>query len=352
VARRRTASFTIGKRKVGAAGSVYVIAEAGSNHDGDLEQAKRLIDVAKGAGADAVKFQLFHADRLYPKAAGQVSYLPGKSIYDVIRSLELPREWLPDLKRHAERQGLDFLCTPFDEEGVRVLEELDVPAYKVASYCLTHLPLLRRVAQTRKPVILSTGLGSMTDIREALSTLKRHGNPPTALMHCIASYPAPIDQMNLRVIPTFHKSFGVPVGLSDHTLDPIVAPGAAVALGATLVEKHYTLSRRLKGPDHSYALEPDELARLVAHVRSVASAMGTGQRTIQPCERELYHFARVWIYTVRPVHKGERFTPENIQVLRSGKLAEGLHPRYYERLVGKRAKRDLPVNAPLARRDL
>lgn len=346
------ATFRMSKRTVGRPGTVYVIAEAGSNHDGKIEKARQLIDVAATAGADAVKFQLFHADRLYPKIDARVSYLKDRSIYDVIRSLEMPESWLPGLKSYAESKGLDFLCTPFDVESVDTLEDLGVVGYKMASYCLTHVPLLRRVAKTRRPVVISTGLGTMEETKEALNVLGKNGDPPVAILHCIASYPAPLDQMNLRYVATLRETFGVPVGLSDHSLDPVVAPSAAVALGATVLEKHYTLSRRDEGPDHKYALEPHELAALVRNARATASALGDGVRRIEPAERELHGFARTWLYTTRPVAKGESFSAQNVAVLRSGGLPPGLHPREYDRVLGRRAKRALAAFSPLRRSDL
>jgi N-acetylneuraminate synthase len=218
----------VARRRIGDGHPCYVIAEAGSNHDGRLEQARRLIDVAVEAGADAVKFQLFRASKLYARGAGRSEYLKlDRPIYDIIADMEMPYDWLPVLAEHAAGQGIDFMASAFDEESVDRIDPL-VPAFKIASYEMTHLPLVRHAAAKKKPLIVSTGTADLDEVRETVAAI---GRTPLALMQCTAAYPAPLTALNLRAIPTLKAAFGVPVGLSDHSRDPLVGPLAAVALG-------------------------------------------------------------------------------------------------------------------------
>jgi len=237
-----------------SADTVYLVAEAASNFDGNLAQAKKLVDVAKDAGADAVKFQLFKADVLYPEK--------NQPVHAVVKANEFPRQWLPELCGHAKSRGIDFLATPFDAEAVDLLEEAGVKAYKWGSSETTNHPLLLKAARTRKPVYLSTGMCTMADIAEAVEILDQNGCPSVTVLHCYSVYPTAYEDANLRVLKTLRHAFGKPVGFSDHSLG-IALPIAAAALGATVIEKHFTLDRTLKGPDHSYALEPRELKEMV-----------------------------------------------------------------------------------------
>jgi sialic acid synthase SpsE len=342
------ATIEIGRRRVGDGQPCYVIAEAGSNHDGRLDQARRLIDVAAEAGADAVKFQLFRAHKLYARKAGRSDYLNlDRSIYDVIADMEMPYEWLPVLAAHAAERAIDFMASVFDEESLDRIDPL-VAAYKIASYEMTHLPLVRYAAACRKPLIVSTGTANLDEVRETVAAV---GGAPLALMQCTAAYPAPLAALNLRAIVTMKAAFGVPVGLSDHSRDPLVGPMAAVALGADLLEKHFTLSNRLPGPDHAFAVEPDELRALVAKVRETQSALGTGDKTVQPVEEELRRFARRAIFVARDVAAGETLGPDNLTILRCGTLEPGLPPSAWDRVVGRRAARPLSAEAPLTAAD-
>jgi N,N'-diacetyllegionaminate synthase len=345
-------SFEIRGRTLGLAGPCFVIGEAGSNHNGSFEQALALIDVAARAGCDAVKFQVFKARRLYPKAAGRSDYLGDeRSIFDIIAAMELPEDWLPRLRARADEHDLAFIVSPFHEEAVALLDPF-VDAFKIASYELTHAPLLREVAKRGKPVILSTGASNLDEVREAVATLAAAGCERLALMQCTAAYPSPPEAVNVRALVTLRDAFGIPSGLSDHSEDPIVAPMAAAALGAALLEKHYTLSKLLPGPDHAFAIEPDGLTRLVAGVRAVERVIGSGDKQVHGVEDELRSFARRAIMTTKPVAAGERFSRDNVDVLRRGKLDGGLEPKHLDEVLASVAARDLLAETPLQAGDL
>lgn len=344
-------------RLVGQGTPTFIVAEAGSNHDGKLAQAKELIDVAAKAGADAVKFQVFRAAHLYPKGVGVVQTPAGSiDLYAFLQAHEVPRAWLRPLAEHAEARGLLFLASVFDEEACDWVDEVGVAAHKIASPELTHLPLLAHVAIKGKPVILSTGLSRLGDIEEAVETIHAQGNRQIALLHCVSAYPAPPEECNLRVIETIRRAFQLPVGFSDHTTDPTLAPRMAVAAGAVLLEKHFTLSRRLHGPDHPFALEPHELVEMVRAIREV-DAMGETERVrwlettpdgerllgvpakaITPAEAEIASSDRRSILATRAIAPGERLTEKNTRILRSERnLTPGLHPRFWSTILGRRA---------------
>jgi len=342
----------IGTRQVGPGQPVFVVAEAGSNHNGSLELARKLVDVAASAGADAVKFQTFRAERLYPRSAGRSEYLGlAAPIFDVIAAMEMPESWLGELSARARAAGLAFFSSPFHEEAVAVLAP-HVDAFKIASYELTHEPLLRAVAAAGKPVVLSTGASTLEEIRRAVDVLRAAGCNELVVLQCTAAYPAPPETANVRALVELRDALGVPVGLSDHTREPTHAPAAAVALGATLIEKHFTTSRALPGPDHAFAIEPDELAQLVAAVRGVERVLGDGRKDVQAVEGELRHFARRSVFTTRAVKRGEPFTRDNVDVLRAGQLAHGLAPSQLPRVLASRARRDVPAETALNEADL
>jgi sialic acid synthase SpsE len=330
----------------------YVIAEAGSNHDGSCEQAHRLIDAAADANANAVKFQVFRADRLYAKSAGTSDYLGiDRPIHDVIADLELPHEWLPELAAHCRERDIAFLASAFDEQSVDAVDPF-VPAWKVASYELTQIPLLRHVATKGKPLILSTGTADLGEIGRSVEEIYATGNRELVLLQCTAAYPAPLASLNIRAIATLKKAFGVPTGLSDHSRDPVVAPVAAVALGANVLEKHFTLSNDLPGPDHRFAVEPHELRLLVEKVREAEMALGSGVKIVDPVEGELRRFARRSVFAVRDVAVGEPFTLENICVLRNGNLEPGLEPARLDDVLARRAARTVQAETALQEGDL
>jgi len=332
-------TIEIGNRPVGPDEPTFVIAEAGSNHNGDHDLAKELIDVAAGAGADAVKFQTFRAEDMYVEESGEVEYLDDdRSIYDIIESMEMPYEWIPELRDYCHDQGVQFLSTPFDERSARELKEY-VPAWKVASYTSSHIPFLEFLAGTDKPIIMSTGAHELDEVTESVDMLREAGVSGLVLLQCVAAYPTPLSDINVRVIKTLQEEFGVLAGLSDHTLDPVTAPAAAVALGANVVEKHFTLDNSMEGPDHEFALEPHELDRMVSAVRDTETALGSTEKRVLDIEEELYEKARRAIQAVDEIDAGEEFTPENVKVLRPGERDAGLHPKFYDEVIGETAAR-------------
>jgi len=344
-------TIKIESRLVGEGWPCFVIAEAGSNHNGNLEQAMRLIDVAVEAGADAVKFQLFRASKLYPKNAGQSDYLKlDESIYDIMSAMEMPYEWLPELAEHCRQSEIIFLASAFDQESVDQLDPY-VSAYKIASYEMTHLPLVRYIAGKGKPVIISTGTASLEEVAETVEVFFETGNRDLMLMQCTASYPAPVESLNLRAITTLRNAFQVPVGFSDHSLSPVVGPLAAVVLGTDLVEKHFTLSTQLPGPDHAFSLEPDELTLMIRSIREVELSLGSGVKETQPVEEELRGFARRSVFAIKDISAGDSLTPNNIDVLRSGNLDPGLAPKYYDEILGNKANRDIQAGSAIQRED-
>ncbi|HZL30509.1 MAG TPA: N-acetylneuraminate synthase family protein [Pseudolabrys sp.] len=324
--------LTIGETSVGAAAAPYVIAEAGSNFNQDLDTARRLIDVAAEAGANAVKFQLFRADRLYPN---------GGELYDIFKSIELNSDWVPVLANHARERGLHFTASAFDIQSFEVLEAIGVPLHKVASSETTNLQFLHRVAASGKPVVISTGMCDMVDVEEAVNICLGVGNDQIMLLQCGAMYPLPPELANLRVLTSFAERFGCPVGFSDHTLGQATAT-AAVALGGTVFEKHFTLDRNAKGPDHFYALEPGELKAYVAALREAHQALGHPVKEMLPKERELGR--REGLYAARAMKKDEIVTAADVVAKRP---AIGLRARYASVVVGATVGKPVEKDQPL-----
>jgi pseudaminic acid synthase len=323
-----------GEREIGKGKPVFIIAEMSGNHNQSFKRAKKLIDVAAEAGVDAIKLQTYTADTMTincNKEDFQVKVnkaWKGRNLYNLYEWAHTPWEWQPKLKKYAESKGLIFFSTPFDETAVDFLEKMDVSLYKVASFENNHIPLLKKIAQTRKPIIMSRGITKLEEIEEALKTLKKAGNSEVALLHCVSSYPAKYEQMNLKTIPDIRKRFNVIPGLSDHTLG-IETAIAAVALGAKVIEKHFTISRKDGGPDATFSLEKDELKNLVKTIRNIEKSLGKPNYKIGKKEAENWAFKRS-IYVVRDIKKGEKFTSQNVRVIRPG---YGLHPRYYEEIL-------------------
>lgn len=322
----------IAETRVAGDAPPYIIAEIGSNFDKNLDKAKRMIDVAKAAGADAVKFQLFRADVLYPNRDG---------LYDIFKSIELDAEWVPLLSKHANEQGLHFMASAFDIGSVNVLENANVPAHKVASSETTNLGFLHKLAASGKPIIISTGMCDMVDVEEAVNVCLGAGNTQIILLQCGAMYPLPNQLVNLRVIQTLAKRFGCPVGFSDHTLGQTAAV-AAVGLGATVFEKHFTLDKTAPGPDHFYALEPQELKSYVAAIHDAHEALGSSEKEMLPKEKELGR--REGLYLVRNMAKGERIAATDITAKRP---AVGLRARYATCMVGAIMKQAVEKDRPL-----
>ncbi len=335
-------TVALGGRMVGDGHPCYVIAEAGANHNRDLDTALRLVDVAVRAGADAVKFQTYTGKDLYSTKTPRFDYLGelgAQPAHELLESLALPRAWQAQLARHARDQGIEFLSSPFDRAAVDELDAIGVPAFKVASFEIVDLGLVGYIGSKGRPVILSTGMATNEEIQEAVDAARAGGARDICLLQCASLYPAPPRIMNLRAIPAMKATFGVPVGLSDHTLGSHVAT-AAVAIGANLVEKHFTLDRAQPGPDHPFAVEPDELVELVRQIRDVESALGDGLKS-GPSDleaQEMYTKARRSVVAARDIPRGTVITAEMLTVKRPG---HGVPPRQLDELVGRTAARDI-----------
>lgn len=337
----------IGNKLVGEGEPTFIIAEAGSNHDQKLEQAKKLIDVAASAGVDAIKFQIFQADTIVAKTSLKAEYMERvsekESTYDIFKRIELPREWLPELAECAKKRDIIFLCSTFDEEGVDLLDDIGVPAFKIASGEITNLPLLKYTAEKGKTMIVSTGASTMGEIEEAVSAIKATGNESIILLHCVSNYPAAIEDTNLKCMATIQHAFQLPIGYSDHTLG-IVAPLAAVALGAVVIEKHFTLSKKLSGPDHFYALEPHELKTMVENIRTVEKSIGSSTKQLAKAELESRKLGRRSIFAKRDIPAGTTFTKEMLVVLRPD---IGLEPKFIDVVVGRKARTNIKQYEPI-----
>lgn len=331
----------------------FVIAEAGVNHNGDMDLAHRLIDAAAAAGADAVKFQTFKADRLAapdaPKAEYQKRTTGGEeSQLDMLRRLELDAGQHADLMRHCERAGILFLSTPFDEECADLLAGLGVAAMKTPSGELTNLPYLAHVARLGLPMIVSTGMADLTEVAQAVTTVEAAGAPPLALLHCVSAYPTPPEDVNLRAMDTLARCFAVPVGFSDHTQGTAIAIAAA-ALGARIIEKHLTLDRTLPGPDHKASLEPAEMAAMVAGIRATLAALGDGRKRPAAREAEVAAVARKSLVLARALPAGTVLAATDLSAKRPG---TGIAPGRAAELVGRTLRRTLPADAVLSWSDL
>ncbi len=326
----------------------YIIAEAGVNHNGSVERARDLVIAAKKAGADAVKFQTFKAERVALAGAAKAQYQlentdPGESQIEMLRKLELPAEAHASLIALCREQGIDFLSTPYNEEDIDLLAGLGVTAFKFASIHVFEPALLRAAAHLGRPIILSTGMTTLADIDLAVRAIRAAGDPPLTLMQCTTNYPSRIEDANLRAITTMRAAFGLPVGYSDHTQSTTCCV-AAIALGATTIEKHFTLDRSLPGPDHTSAAEPSEFASLVAQIRETEAALGSGRK--EPCAAEIGNAGamRRSIVARRLIAKGERITADMLTCKRP---ASGLSPQLIDSLLGRAATRDIAADAPL-----
>lgn len=339
----------INGRRVGLGAPTYIIAELSANHHQEFEQAVRLLHAAKEAGADAVKLQTYRADTLTLDVrndyfrVGKGTLWEGRNLYDLYNEAYTPWEWQPRLKKIADDLRIDLFSTPFDDTAVDFLEAMQVPAHKIASFEMVDLPLIRRVAQTGKPMIVSTGMATLAEIDEAVRTARAAGATEIALLKCNSAYPAPPDEMNLRTIPHLAAAFNVPAGLSDHTLD-LAVPVAAVALGACIVEKHLTLSRTTPGPDSAFSLEPSEFKAMVEAVRVAESALGRVRYQATDREAASRVFRRS-LFVVQDVQAGEPFTPQNVRSIRPG---NGLHTRYLGEVLGRKSARAIERGTPLA----
>ncbi|MBQ8951053.1 MAG: N-acetylneuraminate synthase [Eubacterium sp.] len=319
---------------------VFIIAEAGVNHNGSFELACKLVDAAKTAGVDCIKFQTFKSNNLVSHIAQKAEYQKdttgeGKQI-DMLKKLELSYEEFNELNKYCNSLGICFLSTPFDLESIVFLNSIDMPFWKVPSGEVTNYPYLVALAKTGKPVVMSTGMCSMDEIKDAIDVLRKHGTPEIKLMHCNTEYPTPFEDVNLLAMYTMRETFGLEVGYSDHTKG-IEVPIAAVALGATIIEKHFTLDCNMEGPDHKASLEPDELARMVCSIRHIEKSLGSGDKVPSPSEIKNKAVARKSIVAKMNIKKGDILTEENITVKRPG---TGINPMRWNEVLGTKAVKD------------
>lgn len=341
--------FHIGNRAIGGDRPVYVVAELSANHNGSLDRAKAIVRAAKDAGADAVKLQTYTADTLTLNCGNECFRIrggtvwDGRTLHDLYAEASMPWKWHAELMALANSLGLDCFSTPFDATAVRFLESLNVPAYKIASLEIVDIPLLRTVARTRKPIVLSTGAAALAEIEEAVQTVREAGCEQLALLHCVSAYPAPPNQMNLRTIADMARRFGVVGGLSDHTLGAEAAI-AAVALGARIVEKHLTLARADGGPDAAFSSEPHEFRAMVDGIRVAQSAVGDVRYEPAVSEDAVRAYRRS-LFVCEDMKSGDAFTSSNVRSLRPG---NGLHPRHYDAILGKHASMDICKGTPLS----
>jgi len=319
--------------------SVYIIAEAGVNHNGSFDLACKLVDAAKKAGADCIKFQTFKSNNLVSHNAQKAEYQKNTtgegSQVEMLKKLELSYVEFLALKKHCDEVGICFLSTPFDFESIDFLNSVDMPFWKIPSGEVTNYPYLVALARTEKPVVMSTGMCEMTEIEAAIKVLRDNGAEDIKLLHCNTEYPTPFEDVNLRAMNTMKDEFNLEVGYSDHTKG-IEVPIAAVALGATIIEKHFTLNRNMEGPDHKASLEPHELAAMVESIRHIEKAIGTGDKTPSPSEIKNKAVARKSIVAKKRIEAGEIFTEEIITVKRPG---FGISPMRWNEVLGKKAIR-------------
>lgn len=325
----------------------FIIAEAGVNHNGSLDLAKRLIEVAVDAGADAVKFQTFRADKLVSKSAQKAEYQKqttssGESQYEMIKKLELDEEAHRALISYCNEKGIMFLSTPFDHDSIELLNNFGMPIFKIPSGEITNLPYLRHIGRLGKEVILSTGMADLGEVEDALDVLLEAGTPKdkVTVLHATTEYPCPIDEVNLRAMLTIRNAFGVKVGYSDHT-QGVEVPIAAVAMGAGVIEKHFTLDRTMEGPDHKASLEPEELKAMVRSIRHITQALGDGIKRPSKSEVKNIAIARKSIVAARPIKIGETFSEDNITIKRPG---NGINPMRWDELMGQVAQRNYEVD--------
>ena len=337
----------IGQREIGKGQPVYIIAEMSANHAGDIENAKKIIREAKRAGADCVKIQTYTADTLTIDCDNEYFQISkgtwnGENLYRLYQRAYTPWEWQKELMEEAKKEGLDFFSTPFDKSSVDFLEEIGVEFYKIASFEIVDLPLLKYVASKGKPMIMSTGMSTLGDIEAAVNTVRSQGNDQLALLRCASAYPAITDEMNLKTMQNMGEIFQVPVRLSDHCMGSVGAV-TAVALGASIIEKHFCLDRTLENPDSSFSMNPEEFSQMVRDVRQAQKAIGKVSYGPTRQEESNVVFRRS-IFCVKDIQAGEPLTEENIRIIRPG---YGLEPKFYEEILGQVALRDIKRGMPI-----
>lgn len=350
--KKNVSTILVGNRMIGEGHPAYIIAEMSANHAGSLERAKEIVHAAKEAGADCLKIQTYTPDTLTIDCDNSFFHIEkgtweGDNLYGLYGKAYTPWEWQPLLKEEAEKIGIDFLSTPFDSTSVDFLEEMGVLFYKIASFELIDLPFLSYTASKGKPIIMSTGMASLEEIEESVNTIYATGNRQLALLKCSSAYPADPAQMNLRTIPDMKERFGIPVGLSDHSMGSFSA-ATSVALGGCIIEKHFCLGRDIENPDASFSMTPEEFKQMVRDVRATEAAMGTAFYGVSEQEESNACFRRS-LFVVKDIAAGEKLTPDNIRSIRP---AYGLKPKYYHDVIGKAAKHDIKRGTPLRFEDL
>ena len=336
----------IGDRLIGEEEPCFIIAEAGVNHNGDVELAKKLIDAAKDAGADAVKFQTFLTEEIVTlkgKKASHQDRAKEKTQYEMLKNLELIFDDFHELKKYSENRGIEFISTPYDIKSVEFLNEIGVNRLKVASAELINKPLIEAIAKTQKQIMLSTGMATLGEIERTISMINAFGNRDTVLLHCTTSYPVPYEQVNMDVLGTLKKAFGLPVGYSDHTLG-IEIPIMAVSLGAKVIEKHFTLDCTMEGPDHFASLEPNELKKMVEAIRNVEKAFGRSKKEITAEEKKNIFFMRRSIHASEDIKEGEIIKGNNIKITRP---FNGIEPWFLDDILGKKIKNNVKKEEPI-----
>ncbi|MFC1991137.1 N-acetylneuraminate synthase family protein [Chloroflexota bacterium] len=337
----------VGERWVGEGEPTYIIAEIGSNFDGDLEQAKKLIDLAKNVGADAAKFQSFLPEKIIARKGFQAksSFQANwkKPVYDVYDAATFPREWHRQIAEYCQKIGIHFLSSPYDREAVDLLEEIGVPAFKVGSGDITFIQLIDYIAKKGKPIILATGASSLGEVEEAINAIRATGNEDIILLQCITNYPSPFKDANIRAMVTLKETFQVPVGYSDHSPRNIV-PLGAVALGACLIEKHFTFDKTKEGPDHSFAMDVSEMAAMIRDIRSLEAALGSPIKRLISAETETAIIQRRSLFASVDIPAGTVITSEMLEPLRP---ATGILPKYMNLVIGRKAEVDIPEGEPI-----
>lgn len=337
----------IGNREIGGEAPVYIIAEMSGNHAGNIENAKAIIRAAKKAGADCIKIQTYTPDTITMDCDNEYFHIgdgtwKGENLYQLYGKAYTPWEWQGELKAEAKRVGIDFFSTPFDVTAVDFLEELGVEFYKIASFELVDIPLIEYVASKGKPIIMSTGMASLTEIEDAVTAIRKQGNEQIVLLRCASAYPAITDEMNLMTMRNMGETFGVPVGLSDHSMGSVGAV-TAVALGAKVIEKHFCLDRAIENPDASFSMNPEEFAQMVKDIRQAEKAIGTVRYGATVQEQPSIVF-RKSIFVTEDIKKGEKLTEKNVRVIRPG---YGLAPKFYADILGQEALQDIKRGTPL-----
>ena len=329
----------------------FIIAEAGVNHNGDIEIAKALINSAADAGADAVKFQTFHVDEIVTFKSEKASYQKRaneKTQYQMLKRLELSFDDFIELKQFSDKRGIEFLSTPYDIKSVRFLDGLGQKKFKIASADIVNRPLIEEITKTGKQIILSTGMATLEEIKRTLLLVNSLGGNDVVLLHCTTSYPAPYAHVNMRSMLMLKNTFNMPMGYSDHTVG-IEIPIMAVTLGAKIIEKHLTLDRRLEGPDHFASIEPDELKNMVQAIRHVETAFGSSEKKMSPGEKENIFYMRRSIHASRDLKIGDEITEDHINIVRPN---EGIEPWSYNNLIGKKVKADIEKGMPITWGDI